>query len=791
MMADQHSLPALAALEALARAQRQITGRKVMIYFSRGVESSQDAKDTMRSVANEANRAGVTICAVDTKTMDEDMGNAMMAGAAMAGANPGGALASSAALGAGGYGRGATDTTPIGQQMEAAQNMTGLEFGGSGTAESPLTDLASGTGGIYIRAGGAFRKPLQDLHDQLTNYYEVAYTPNIKDYNGAFRPIVVKAMRKGIVVKTRTGYFALPPENGSGIRPFEVPLLTILAGDKLPTDIAFDTKVMHLGVLPDGNSGDIAIQIPVRQLQARDDATTHLSALHASVVAVVKNDKGAIVERFSDDIGRHEAPDMAKSPEAQYLTMQRHFSAEPGTYTLETAVMDRIGNKAGAQRTTFTIDAQPHGPALSDITLVRTIEPLHEDSSTFEPMRYMNGRVIPQVDNELPENTSNLALFMLIHPLASASGEPKLTMRISRNGQLVGTLPLDLGATSGLGAVPYLGTISGHAFPPGDYKIDATLDQGGQTTTSSVAFKVEGTIAASMAPSDEAFAATSGTAVDASGRVVDARLTTSAASSNSHFAITASKDPVPAPTEAEANAIIESTRKRALAWRDSLPNFFCTEITNHSVDSMGDGDWQNKDRLIQMMRYIDHQESRTTIELNGQKSSIQENDLEFAHATGEFGGLFTAVFDPSAKAKFTWQEGDMLDGQPVQVFAYKVELANSGFDVTGENNRQVVVAYHGLVYLDTSTHNIRRVTLEADGIPEYLKVHATSISVDYDWVSINNHDYLMPARGAVSLLEGRHQAVLNDFQFRNYRRFGAQVRILTASESKTVTAKPQ
>jgi len=135
---------------------------------------------------------------------------------------------------------------------------------------------------------------------------------------------------------------------------------------------------------------------------------------------------------------------------------------------------------------------------------------------------------------------------------------------------------------------------------------------------------------------------------------------------------------------------------------------------------------------------------------------------------------------------FAWKESDVLDGQPVQVFNFQVASANSNFDLTGENNRQHAVGFHGLVYLDPATRSVRRITIDADDIPDNLLVRASSISVDYSWVSINNHDYLLPIRGAVSLREGKHQAVLNEFEFRNYRRFGSQIRILTKEESKSL-----
>ena len=804
---DHHDFPSLYAVQALAMSQKQITGRKIIIYFTHGLDANNDIRDAVKSVVGEANRAGVTIIAIDTNPFNRQAGDAMMVGAAMnsigsltPGVVEGAAMQASGRAVYGSVGlsqqgislpsptvRGSGGQTPWGTLEDMGANMENFEFDSLEGTKSPLALLAKETGGVYMQAGASVKGPLRQLQQSLTEYYEAAYVPGIRDYNGAFRPVVIHPLRKGIVIQSRAGYFALPPDNGSGIRPFEVPLLAILAQLKLPTDVAFHAAVLNLGETPDGDTGALAVQVPVSSLQVHNDANTHLSSVHLVIVAQIKNDKGALVQRFSEDIPRHEAPDMLRLPENQFITMQRHFSAEPGTYTLETAVMDSIGNKSGAQRSTFTVAPVAHGPALSDIALVRQVEPIHADTASFEPMRYRNGRIVPDLSNDLPEGTRDLSVFFLVHALPTLTGQPRLALQIFRNGQSLGQMPLELSSTEIAGAMPYLGTISGHVFPPGHYKIQATLAQGGETATSSTSFSVEGSIAAQNAPTDAAFSAAAGSAETASERAADEHLAASAAVANSTFVVASSKDPVPAPTPDEAQGIIEAARQRALAWSDMLPNFFCIEITDHSVDPGGAGDWRQKDTLVQLMRYIEHQESRTTLELNGQKSSVEAADLDFAHSVGEFGGMFRLVFEPSAKAKFSWQESDVLDGQPVQVFAFHVALANSEFSLAGLNAQQVPVAFHGLVYLDTATHSIRRITIDADDIPEKLAVRATSISVDYSWVAINGHDYLMPMRGAVSLREGRHQAVLNEFEFRNYRRFGAQVRIVPAAESKTIS----
>jgi VWFA-related protein len=786
ILEDQHAYPSLSAILALARTQRQITGRKLIIYFAEGLNANSDTRDTIRSIVGQANRAGVTICAVDTVALNDQIGDRMMGAMAMAGSGGGsgvgGALHSATSLADNGYGRGGSGP-PIGQVLDAAQNMSSMEFDSMDELRSPLINLASGTGGVYIRAGASLKKPLRQLQEDLTSYYEASYTPNIKAYNGQFRPIQIHSLRRNLVIRTRAGYFAIPPEDGSGIRPFEVPMLNILAGSTLPTALSYQASVLHLGELPDGNSGALTVQVPVSELQAHEDATTHLSSVHLTILARIRNQKGDVLQRFSDDVPLHETPDMLRNTPDQAITMQRHFSAQPGTYTLETAVLDRFSGKAGAQRSTFTVDPLPHGPSLSDIALVRDVEPLHQDdTSTFEPMRYRNGRVVPNLSAELPENTRSLSVFFMVHPIAGASAQPHLEMQIIRNRELLGTMPLELRKVSDSGnAIPYLGTIQGRVFPPGNYQVKAVLTQNGQTASSTADFSVEGTIAASNAPA-ASFTATA----DTGDHSADARLTANAALSNSRFAISSPTNPVPPPTETEVHDIVEGARQRALAWSDSLPNFFCMEITDHSIDPSGHGDWHHKDTMVQLMRYVEHRETRTTLELNGQPSSVDADQLDFAHSVGEFGGMFQLVFAPSAKANFIWKESDVLDGQPVQVFAFQVALANSAFDLTGLNNRQHTVPFHGLVYLDTATRSVRRISIDADDIPDNLQVHASSISVDYGWITINGHDYLLPIRGAVSLREGKHQAVLNEFEFRNYRRFGAQIRILTKEESKNL-----
>jgi hypothetical protein len=93
--------------------------------------------------------------------------------------------------------------------------------------------------------------------------------------------------------------------------------------------------------------------------------------------------------------------------------------------------------------------------------------------------------------------------------------------------------------------------------------------------------------------------------------------------------------------------------------------------------------------------------------------------------------------------------------------------------VTGSEGKQVKVGFHGQVFIDSSTRRARRVTLSADDLPTNFSTHATSISVDYDYVPINGLKYLVPVSAELELKQGLHEAMVNTMEFRDYKRFGS------------------
>jgi hypothetical protein len=641
--------------------------------------------------------------------------------------------------------------------------------------KSPMADLARGTGGVYVDAQENVNHQLQQIKENMTTYYRATYKPPISEYDGSFRTIVAKPVRAGLNIKTKSGYYALEPGAEAGIRPFEVPLMKLFNESNLPHDINFHAEVLQFGELPDGNSSTVAVEVPISALQANKDAHTNLFSARVSIVAEIKDKNGTVVEHFGESIAKRGALEMLDADHAASVMLQRHFLAIPGDYLLEVAVYDQTGMKFGAQRTVFQIPQTQVTPSLSPIVLVKRVDPINDDNDdALEPMRYEKGKITPNLGGIVPSGSKNVSLFFILHSDPKSTSPATLEMEAIRNGHPGRRTPLPVKLKSGDEAVPYLASFKGSALAPGNYEVKAMMTQDGKTAVQQVAFTVEG---------DASVSGSAGVAGHG-GATADLMATSEANDTYSGglLAITPVTNPVEPPSQEEIEKLISDTRQHAVSYNESLPNFMCVEVTNRSVDPSGTGNWKHRDTIAELLRYRDKAETHTMLELNGLATTADREALLKQKGStlsgGELGGVLKAVFAPSAKAEFTWKETDTLGSGTVQVFDYRVAKSNSMYSVVGSNDQQLMVAFHGQVYIDSATRNVRRISLQADDLPKGFPTQASVMGVDYDYVLINEHDYLMPISAEVRVRQSHHQAILNTIEFRDYRKYGSTMKIV-------------
>ncbi len=630
-----------------------------------------------------------------------------------------------------------------------------------------LRYLAEGTGGIYV-IKDRLQQTLKRMNQDMTTYYEASYHSPITEYDGKFHSVDVKPLRHGLKISYPKGYIALPPRAVAGDtpQPFELPLQKMLGESQLPADLLFRAAILRMEVRPEGDVNTLAIEVPLSSLEVREDYSTKLYAAHLSILANIKDSTGTVIEHFSADIPRRGALKDIDMTKSEAISMERYFTAAPGKYILEAAVLDQNSGKAGAQRITFEIPNASAMPSLGDMVIVRQTEPVRAEGDPSDPLRHGSDEVIPNLSGQLPAGAKDVSVFFIAHVDQHAAEAATLNIQVIQNGKpLGGPSPKPVhGAESEFSS--YLDKFSITQPMDGEYEVKATLSQGDKTAQSSATFTLSG------------FRQASADAVDPDLPPLD-----SVAHPAGPLVISFPETPIQTPPPDELKAILADAGQHAVDYRSSLPNFMCNQITNRSVDLNGSMAWKHKDKLTERLTYLNHVETRKTleVEVNGHKSDNDADEKVGLISIGEFSYVLSNLFRPASKADFEWKKTGTIADEKVQVFDYRVARDNSTFTLRTGPNDVITVGYHGQVFIESSTRRVRRITQVADDVPKKCPVHAVSVGVDYDYVMINKHDYLLPVGAQIMLRKGYRETDLNEIEFRNFHRFSSNLKVLDFS----------
>lgn len=773
---QQHVYYTVAGLEALVNAQESLRERRIIIYFTANRHMGPASDRMLRTVADAAAAAGINVYTIDMdatgRANGSDLFNAALSGNTPTNKEPSGFPFGTQPIGT----RGNT-----GPDWEVQQDVAMVTDFARGSGEdrgdpfedlhNPLQGVSKESGGAYIDALNGTNGALRNLAQDLSSYYEATFVPATREYDGRFRRITIKSVRGDLSIRGRKGYFALPPGVDPGLKPFELPMLKVLEESSLPHQFPIRAAVLRFGNLPNGNTNTLAAEVPLAGLQLQ--SADHSGDARVSFLAQVRDSSGVVVDHFAQQLVMSNARGkLERNPEAA-LALDHHFISAPGHYEIELVARDENSGKMSVQRREFDVAAQPGDLAISDMVLVRNLEPVSElDLDPLEPLLFSHNKVTPELDRDLVNLKKAPAVFFLLHPEANAKDGLDLEMQLVRNG-MAGkrTALVDLFGMQS--AVPYMATIGTRPLPPGEYEIRAFLTQGGRTVEQSQHFVISGNQTATAdqeMPVLAPFTNDDDTqiAVDENNNIVPAT-----APPPMQLPISPVSAAAPPPPVDQSRELIERVRRNALNYEsDVLPHFVCTEVTQRSVDPNGSGKWRLQDTVTERVEYREQTEAHSVLQVNGRNAGKTSQGMKGTYSTGEFGGVLRAVFRPAADAAFTWKGSATLNGNAVEVYDYSVGQANSDFSVTGENGAQTVVGFHGTVFIDKAAARVRRITLLADHLPDSFRTRSSSISVDYDYVPINGLRYLLPISAQLQARQGDREAVLNTMQFSDYRRAG-------------------
>ena len=361
--------------------------------------------------------------------------------------------------------------------MEQAHQDDYVRFGvSSANMQAALRELAERTGGFLIANTNNVDQLLSHVMEEVDTHYEIAYPPKSERDDGHFRKIEVKLARAGLRVETRNGYFAVP-DPGQPLTPEEMAGLRAL--DTQPRPHAFDFLSRAYRFRDSGGQAQyaIAFEMPISNLTATAEEGVHAHRFHASLLALVKNADGVIVDRVSKDVPSEVSDEQFEKVRWEFMTYQKAVNLPPARYTVETAVVDHEGNRASTG--TFEIDnRQQRGVGLSDLAVVRKLENLTTPADPADPFEYNGKRVLPFVTSNFPVGMRPFVFFM-IYPEAGNGAKPVVRVRLLKDGRAIATLRPDVGAPDASGGISMLLKLTDK---PGGYEVRATVTQGNSST---------------------------------------------------------------------------------------------------------------------------------------------------------------------------------------------------------------------------------------------------------------------------------------------------------------------
>jgi hypothetical protein len=256
------------------------------------------------------------------------------------------------------------------------------------------------------------------------------------------------------------------------------------------------------------------------------------------------------------------------------------------------------------------------------------------------------------------------------------------------------------------------------------------------------------------------------------------------------------------PHTDEGLELLAQARKATLGAAETMPDYLVKQqiIRSHAYGQSKN--WAVYDRLSIAVSYRQTAgEDYKLLSVNGMPVAEDQRygmKLGGTISTGEYVTALSDLFRPDSRAEFNMVDTDMLRGRRTIVYEYEVKKEFShqtlGWGEGGSLKQQTVSGYRGRIWVDRENNRVLRLEEISTEIDPSFPITAASTIIDYEWVTINEKEHLLPSRAVVELTSrdrGQTEQTRNEILFRGYRKFGAEVKIIDVDEKDFPPDKPE
>lgn len=319
----------LEAIKAIALGAQGIEGRKSLVIFSSGFVVDPVLQEQMKSAVSAANRANVAIYCIDSRGLEfkATTGEDELRKAA----------------------RGDMDreeTRTLNQtRARAAGGETIFDrtaVAGRDIQESALRFISNETGGSYIHNTNDLGTGLARVEQETHTYYVIDYRPANEKQDATYRAIRVEVKQPGVTVRSRSGYYAMPPGLET-LPPSEAEL--IAQARSAPQSEQLFVRAAGFRLSESEYRVPVIVELPSSAIHFEKAAAGYTAQLRILGVATDATRPEAAAVRFG-------GPTMVTLSEAQYqavgaggVSLVNPVRLPPGNYELQVVARDAGGNK--------------------------------------------------------------------------------------------------------------------------------------------------------------------------------------------------------------------------------------------------------------------------------------------------------------------------------------------------------------------------------------------------------------------------------------------------------------
>jgi VWFA-related protein len=422
----QQSRPILAALAAICEGLRPIPGKKTLVLFSQGFVTPAVLDWQVQSMIDIANRANVAIYIIDSAGLRASAPN-------------------TTALGTNSPLSGISAAQSQEQRIRAVGGETVFDTSrqeGLGREYDILYRISGDTGGRFLKGNNDIGQGLERINQEIQSRYTLAYRSTNQNFDGSFRKVKIEVRRPDTQIMSRSGYYAIPPEEIVLLSPADKKLFenfaTLVSNPGLPVSVSLSHFRSHDGLY----TVPLAIELAPEAVQFERKGDKR--SMQLEVLGILKAaDK--MLTRLGGNFDVTLTDSDYQSIVSNNIYYRQDLQLTPGEYTIDLIVKDRQSGKISARREQVMLPDMATEFATTGLVLSRYVEAANPKASEPDVFTIRKTSIRPSAARQF-RASDNLVMFMGVYNAANSAdtGKPmvRVTARLMKDGQPA-TKPFD------------------------------------------------------------------------------------------------------------------------------------------------------------------------------------------------------------------------------------------------------------------------------------------------------------------------------------------------------------